>query len=135
LETLALLDALRALPLDIVIISASHEDLARAGAAHLGFVPEQVHGMRPKQDERGRYRPEMERSTYGPGKVEILREKWGGRPLLAAGDSVAGTDRELLAAALLPVAVNPRGAHHEAALAHPSMRVLHARPNPKEAPA
>lgn len=121
---LTLLERLRAVNVRTAVVSASHGALVEA--AHLPV--DAVYGMEPALDEQGRtIAAKMRRSTYANGKVTATREFLGNetvRPLFAFGDSVLATDRALLEYAHVPVAVNARGAHREAALAHPRMLVL-----------
>jgi phosphoserine phosphatase len=98
---------------DVVIVSASHRALVVPGGRRLGVTRERVIGMQPAHDDNGRTVTRIARHLYGPGKVRALAGR--GRPLVACGDAVATTDRELLSHALLPVAVDPRGVHLDAA--------------------
>jgi phosphoserine phosphatase len=111
-------DGLVAHGIEVRIASASHGALVAPGAARLGLSPAHVHGMEPALDDDGRGLPSLTQDTYGPGKATTvraaLRDK---RPLLAFGDAVLSTDKELLALARQGVAVAPKGAHRQAALA------------------
>ena len=124
----ALLRALDALGIEVWIASASHGALVAAGAPRLDVQLARALGMEPALDDEGRTLPRIARGTYGPAKAEAARTALGGRrPLAACGDSVLTTDRELLETAVLPVAVAPRGAHREAALAHTRMHLFDPR--------
>lgn len=127
-EMRALVDALHALGIEVWIASASHGALVAAGAPRLGVPVPRALGMEPALDEAGRTLARIARGTYGPAKAEAARAALAGRrPLAAFGDSVLSTDRELLESAELPVAVAPRGAHRDAALAHARIRLFDPR--------
>lgn len=120
---LSLLERLRAEGVRIAVVSASHGALVEAAKLPV----DAVYGMEPALDEQGRTLPKIARSTYGEGKVAATRDFLGRddvRPLFAFGDSVLATDRALLAYAHVPVAVNARGAHREAALKDERMLLL-----------
>lgn len=125
---ITLLTRLRAAGVKTAVVSASHGALVEAAALPV----DAVFGMEPDLDGEGRtVAGKMRRSTYGVGKVtatrDFMRETFGDpelRPLFAFGDSVLATDKALLEHAHVPVAVNARGAHREAALAHPRMLLL-----------
>lgn len=116
-----LVDALRQRDITVWIASASTTALVVPGAARLGIDRARVIGMDPACDDAGLIRAVLARSTYGSGKALAVRDALGGRPLLAFGDSVLSTDRELLALAHVPIAVATKGAHREAALAEGRM--------------
>lgn len=120
-DVLSLLTRLRAAGVRIAIVSASHGALVEAAQLDV----DAVYGMEPALDAQGITQPRIARSTYGDGKVTACRD-WLGeeRPLLAFGDSVLATDRALLAHAHVPVAVNTRGRHRDAALADARMLLL-----------
>jgi phosphoserine phosphatase len=117
-STPTLLAGLDRLGVRTVIISASPELIVRGAAVELGVPAGRALGMATVNNDEmvGR---DVPRIVHGPGKVEVLRELLHGdrRPLLAAGDSAAGGDRELLDTALMPVSVAPRGRHLERARA------------------
>lgn len=119
-----LVDALTQRGVDVWIASASTTALVVPGAARLGIDRSRVLGMEPHVDDRGLIHASLKRSTYGNGKALAVREALGGRPLMAFGDSVLSTDRELLALAHVPVAVATKGAHREAALADARMHLF-----------
>ena len=114
-----LLAALRERGIEVVIASASHRDLVVPGAARLGIARERVYGSLPRTCPQGTYVPTPGCALYGDAKARVVEEhlagRGGGKPLLAFGDSVAWTDRALLASALMPVAVRPTGVHLEEA--------------------
>lgn len=116
-----LLEGLAQLRVAVWIASASHTSLVVPGAARLGVARARVLGMEPVVDDAGVIGAALRRSSYGPGKAAAVHDALGGRPLLAFGDSVLGTDRELLALAHAPVAVASKGLHREAALADARM--------------
>ena len=88
------------------IVSASPQFFVVRAAERLGMDPQLAVAMEPRRKD-GVLLPAMASApTYGPGKVERLRERIGDAPLLAAfGDSAF--DVPLLEAAALPVAVYP----------------------------
>ena len=109
----------------VCIASASHGALVLPGAARLGLSAEVTWGMEPHLDDAGYTLPRLRQDTYGAGKAATVRQLLGGaRPAWAFGDSVLQTDRELLACAVHGVAVASKGAHREAALASPSLRLF-----------
>jgi hypothetical protein len=83
----------------------------------LGVVDDDVLGMTPDLDDNGRTLPRVSVGTFGPDKAALVRGHLRGRPLLAFGDAVTTTDRELLRSAHRPFAVETRGVHREAAVA------------------
>jgi phosphatidylglycerophosphatase C len=120
-----LVAALAARGVEVLVASASHGALVVPGARRLGIDRSFVLGTEPAVDEVGVALPAAGVSMYGPRKAAAVSLRLEGRrPLLAFGDSILTTDKELLALAHLPVAVAPRGAHAEAARAHPTLRVL-----------
>ncbi len=119
-----LLDALRARGLRTVVITASHRRLVVPGAGALGFPPADVFGMEPDVDDGGRTQPRVTAPLYGPQKAVVLSSLTGKRPFLAFGDSVLATDRAMLQAAHVPIAVEPKGAHADAASAWTKGRIL-----------
>jgi len=104
------------LGIDVWIASASHRALVLPGARRLGIDPARVIGMEPALNDDGLTAPRLHRSTYGPGKARAAIEALGRRPLVAFGDSILSTDKELLAAAHLGVAVATSGDNRAAAL-------------------
>ena len=118
----AVVDGLRARGVQVLIASASHGALVVPGAQRLALADDAVAGMEPVVDGDGVIQPAIAQDTYGPGKASVVRRLLGGRrPLLAFGDSVLATDRELLALAHQGVAVATKGAHREAALHDPRL--------------
>ena len=104
------------LGVDVWIASASHRALVLPGARRLGIPSGRVIGMEPALDD-GVTAPRLRQSTYGPGKAKAaLLALETLRPLLAFGDSILSTDKELLAAAHLGVAVATSGDNRAAAL-------------------
>jgi len=118
----AVVDGLRARGLRVTIASASHGALVVPGARRLGLPDDAVAGMEPVVDDDGVIQPAIAQDTYGPGKASVVRASLGGRrPVLAFGDSVLATDRELLALAHHGVAVATKGAHRQAAIHDPRL--------------
>jgi phosphoserine phosphatase len=118
-------ELLRAAGVEVLIASASHAALVVPGARLLGIPAANVMGMEPALDDDGRVRASLPVSTYGPHKAAVVHGRLGQRrPLLAFGDSVLFTDRELLASSHAPVAVATKGAHREAALADERIRLF-----------
>lgn len=121
---LHLLEQLRAANVRTAVVSASHGALVEAAKLPV----DATYGMEPALDDAGlTVAGRMTRSTYAHGKVTATREFLGSdtlRPLFAFGDSVLATDRALLEYAHVPVAVNARGAHRQAAIEHPRMLLL-----------
>jgi phosphatidylglycerophosphatase C len=110
-----LIDHLVKQQMTIVIVSASHGALVESARDVLGVSL--TRGMEPVLDDKAITQPTIAFSTYGIGKVHAVNDVLGGRrPLMSFGDSVLFTDRELLAHAEIPVAVNTRGAHRDAAI-------------------
>jgi phosphoserine phosphatase len=92
-------------------ISASCQWLVEIGAEYAGIPPWRVAGVRCPVDEEDRLDSEVEAPiTYGPGKVAGIERHTGGRAVLAMGDAVDGTDREMLESSLARIAVNPTDA-------------------------
>lgn len=121
----ALLRGLRARHVDVYVASASHGALVAPGARRLDVDRERALGMEPAVDEEGRGLPRTSVCTYGPGKAAVVRKVLEGkRPLLAFGDSVLGTDKELLESAHRPFAIASSGVHREAALRDPRMHLF-----------
>ncbi|MEN9800722.1 MAG: hypothetical protein RL653_4419 [Pseudomonadota bacterium] len=109
----------------VCIASASHGALVLPGGTRLGLGAEWVWGMEPHLDDAGRTLPRLRQDTYGAAKATTTQALLGGaRPAWAFGDSVLHTDRELLACAVHGVAVAAKGAHRDAALASPSLRLF-----------
>jgi phosphoserine phosphatase len=118
----AVVDGLRARGVQVRIASASHGALVVPGAQRLGLADDAVAGMEPVVDDDGVMQAAIAQDTYGPGKASVVRTQLHGRrPLLAFGDSVLATDRELLALSHQGVAVAARGAHRQAALQDPRL--------------
>jgi phosphoserine phosphatase len=106
-----LLAGLRELELRTVVVSAGIEPAVRLLALELGFPPDSVRGMRSRVVD-GRLTAEIEPPVmYAEGKLEAARTLCGGLPILSLGDAAADSDRVMLEAAPLPVAVEPRGRH------------------------
>ena len=120
--------ALKHRQVDVFIASASHIALVWPGAKRLGIPRDHVMGMSPSLDAKQRQLPELPVTTYGPDKAAVTFGRLQlRRPLLAFGDSVLGTDRELLALSVAPVAVATQGLHRAAAIACPRMLVFDPR--------
>ncbi|MBM4281603.1 MAG: hypothetical protein FJ137_12870 [Deltaproteobacteria bacterium] len=116
------IDGLQARGVAVRIASASHGALVVPGARRLGLKDDAVDGMEPVLDDDGVTVPILAQDTFGPGKAAVVRRVLGGRrPLLAWGDSVLATDRELLALAHQGVGVATKGAHRAAALQDPRL--------------
>lgn len=112
----ALLDGLRARGISIVVVSGTHPDLLVPGVQSLGIAEEDVFGSKPTIDTQGRFQPSPQCALYGERKekqvAQICQERFGARyPILAFGDSVENTDRQMLEMASMAVAVRPRGKH------------------------
>jgi phosphoserine phosphatase len=115
-------EGLRAAGLFVRIASASHGALVVPGARLLGLSDDAVAGMEAVLADDGVIQPALAQDTFGPGKAAVVRAQLQGRrPLLAFGDSVLATDRELLALSHQGVAVAARGAHRQAALQDPRL--------------
>ncbi len=120
-----LVEGLAARGVRVCIASASHGALVLPGGRRLGLGAEWVWGMEPHLDGEGRTLPLLRQDTYGAAKAATAQALLGGaRPAWAFGDSVLQTDRELLACAVHGIAVASKGAHREAALASPSLRLF-----------
>ena len=88
-------------------VSASAQWLVEVGTEYLGIPPWRSHGMQTVV-EGGRVQCELRAPVpYGPGKLAMIRARYGGRPVMALGDNVEGTDREMLLGACLAVIVLP----------------------------
>jgi phosphoserine phosphatase len=112
-----IVDGLLGRGISVRIASASHGALVVPGARRLGVPADAVQGMEAAVDDVGVLLPALSQDTFGPGKAAAVSAVLAGRrPLLALGDSVLATDRELLAMAHQPVAVATKGAHRQAAL-------------------
>ncbi len=106
-----LLAALRRRGFRTVVVSAGLDLPVRVAASYLGFAPEEVRGNRSKL-RNGILTHEAEPPhVVGPGKSAVAKELCGGTPLLAFGDSVATSDRQMLDDALVAVAVEPKQKH------------------------
>ena len=90
-------------------VSASNQWIVEVGAEYLGIPPWRVLGVKTVV-ENGIIQPRiLAPVTYGPGKVDAIQELVGGRrPAIALGDSVEATDREMLLAAAVSLAVEPK---------------------------
>jgi phosphoserine phosphatase len=118
----AVVDGLRARGVRVQIASASHGALVVPGARRLQLADDAVAGMEAVVNDDGVIEPAIAQDTYGPGKAAVVRARLSGRrPLLAWGDSVLATDRELLALCHQGIAVATKGAHREAALHDPRL--------------
>ena len=116
----ALLAGLRQRGVAVVIISGTHPDLLKPGVQALGIASGDVFGSQPAKDAQGRFQPTPDCALYGERKAEqvtdICERRFGARvPLLAFGDSVENTDRNMLEMASMAVAVHPSGKHLEGA--------------------
>ncbi len=115
-ETRALVTGLKQRGFQCIVISASEKELVKAGARSVGFEEGDIYGMELKKDDDGKATVELERATYGAGKVDVMKQVFKARPLITVGDSVLGGDRELFEIAPIRVAVRPKaGAYREAA--------------------
>lgn len=124
-EMRGVVEGLTARGVRVCIASASHGALVLPGGTRLGLGAEVVWGMEPHLDGEGCTLPALRQDTYGAAKAATAQALLGGaRPAWAFGDSVLQTDRELLACAVHGVAVAAKGAHREAALASPSLRLF-----------
>lgn len=116
----ALLEGLRERGVSIVIVSGTHPDLLVPGAQDLGISAADVFGSRPAVDSSGRFIPSPQCALYGERKAmqvsQICQERFGAlHPLLAFGDSVENTDREMMEMASVAIAVRPSGKHLDGA--------------------
>lgn len=106
---------LRAMGVRMAVYSGTHCSLIAGAIGRWGIVADDVRGSSPARDDEGRFVPSPGCALYGRAKAEALahrlRDLDATRPLLAFGDAVETTDREMLALAHLPVAVAPRGEH------------------------
>lgn len=111
----AVVAALRRRGVRVVVISGGVHEFVAAATAALGFAPDAVRGLRLRvRDDR--LTAEVDPPVpYQQGKAVIARELCGGAPTFAFGDSVASGDAAMLDLAAVPVAVRPRGRHHDAA--------------------
>lgn len=99
------------------VISGGVHEFVEAGAAELGFAPDEVRGLQVKY-RNGRLTADVvEPVPYKQGKAIIARELCAGTPLFAFGDSVASGDAAMLEIAKYPVAVKPKARHLVAAQA------------------
>lgn len=110
-EALAVMEDHRGAGRQVVVISASPEEIVRPLCRHLGVSD--VIATRAAVDEDGRYTGELELYAYGPGKAEAMRAmaEQEGIDLEASyaySDSI--TDLPMLEAVGHPVAVNPDAA-------------------------
>lgn len=115
-----LLAELRAREISVVVVSGTHPDLLVPCVQTLGISADDVFGSRPELDDFGRYQRSPHCALYGEKKAQqverICQARFQARaPLLAFGDSVENTDRQMLEMATLPVAVEPAGKHFEGA--------------------
>jgi phosphoserine phosphatase len=113
----------RSLQLETLVVSASPRTLVERGAALLGFGPEHVIAATPRyRDER--IAAEMDGPIpYGPTKCELAYRVIGKRSWLASfGDNVF--DIDMLSAAEIGVAVEPKPALAERLPALPQIMVL-----------
>lgn len=81
--------------------SASNQWIVEVGVQYLGIPSWRVRGIQVHLEEGLLGLNVREPLTYGPGKVLAARDMTGGRPLIGMGDSVDGTDRELLEASVI----------------------------------
>lgn len=108
-ELHGVLERARAAGIEIFLVSASPVAVVLEAGAKAGFDDAHVVAADPLRSE-GRLLPDVDRPIpYGAGKVRRLRERVGGRSLLAAfGDNAF--DVPLLSEARLGVAVRPKPA-------------------------
>ncbi|MFA5139802.1 MAG: haloacid dehalogenase-like hydrolase [Elusimicrobiota bacterium] len=71
---------------DVRIVSATVEWAVARIAARIGIPRENVHGVLARIQD-GRLTGELTQKTWDQGKADVILEKTGRRPLLAAGDS------------------------------------------------
>ena len=115
-EALFLIDEHKRAGREVYVVSASPEEFVTPIARMVGI--NRVIATRIRTDALGRYVPELERYTMGPGKVEAMRE-------VAAADGIdlegsfaytdSYTDLPMLELVGHPVAVNPEKELREAA--------------------
>lgn len=115
-EALFLIDEHKRAGREVYVVSASPEEFVMPIARMVGI--NRVIATRIRTDALGRYVPELERYTMGPGKVEAMRE-------VAAADGIdlegsfaytdSFTDLPMLELVGHPVAVNPEKELREAA--------------------
>jgi phosphoserine phosphatase len=120
------LDAVRAMKLELFLVSASPRAIVEEGARIVGIDAAHVLAADPIV-EAGEVRPDVHRPIpYGPGKATHLARAIGDRPLLAAfGDN--RFDIAMLQAAEVPVAIRPKARLRERASEVPKLLEL-ARP-------
>ena len=71
---------------DVRIVSATNEWTVARIADRLGIPRENVHGVLARVKD-GKLTGEITQKTWDKGKADVILEKAGRRPLLAAGDS------------------------------------------------
>lgn len=116
-EARELLAEHRALGHDLVLVSASGEELIAPIARMLGV--DHYAGTRMTLDDSGRYAGEIEFYCQGPGKVEAMRafaERYGYDLESSYAYSDSSTDLPMLTAVGHPTAVNPDRALRREAL-------------------
>lgn len=106
-EVLRVLERARAAGIEVLLVSASPIAIVVAAGTRAGFDGAHTIAARPRFDGDVML-PDVERPIpYGPGKVKHLRDRIGGRTLLAAfGDNAF--DVAMLASARIGVAVRPK---------------------------
>lgn len=104
-EMRELVAALQRHGFDVWVVSASNQWTVEVAAAGIGIPADHVIAIRTLRDADGRLTSGIEPPlTYGPGKVEGIRQFIGRVPALAVGD--AATDREMLAGADLALLID-----------------------------
>jgi phosphoserine phosphatase len=71
---------------DVRIVSASAEWTVARIAARAGIPRENVHGVLVRLED-GKLTGDVTQKTWDQGKADVILERTGRRPLLAAGDS------------------------------------------------
>ncbi|CAN5808591.1 hypothetical protein BH09MYX1_BH09MYX1_06550 [soil metagenome] len=107
-ETVALVEGVRRLGVEVFLVSASPKPVVESAAAAAGIPADHVLAATPRVDASGMVQPSVNRPIpYGAGKVARLSERIGERPLvLACGDNAF--DEQLLRHARIGCAVRPK---------------------------
>ncbi len=113
-EMLELVHGLRAGGTDVWAVSSSNHWIIRSAMRHFGVPPDRILAAEAAV-ENGVVVDRLIRVPSGPGKPEALREVLAAPPDCAFGNSI--WDREMLAMAKYPFAINPNPKLNEVALA------------------
>lgn len=107
-EALAIIDDHRRAGREVVVVSASPEEIVRPLCRFLGI--DNVIATRSEVDEEGRYTGRIELYAYGQGKADAVREMAGSEGIdleVSYAYSDSATDLPMLEAVGHPVVVNP----------------------------